>query len=170
MSHSIPAHSGALVRPCFLACCCCVFIFRLCVQHTLSDRQRPRRPAVTSIANLHLPLARDPHRLRRRDLLPHPATQSIASTHTTDRPASGHRPTYLVTSPNPPFSFSSQQVQVNYPTAHTHTHDIGAYRAILPFRLLPNPLVTVRSSDIVIRRALSDLLGTRQGAKSASPG
>ena len=52
----------------------------------------------------------------------------------------------------------------------THTHDIGAYRAILPFRLLPNPLVTVRSSDIIIRRALSDLLGTRQGAKSASPG
>ncbi|KAM0711617.1 hypothetical protein Q7P35_000984 [Cladosporium inversicolor] len=39
------------------------------------------------------------------------------------------------------------------PQAHTHTrthaHDIGAYRAILPSRLLPNPLVTVRSSDII---------------------
>lgn len=30
---------------------------------------------------------------------------------------------------------------------HAHAHDIGAYRAILPSRLLPNPLVTVRSSS-----------------------
>ena len=43
----------------------------------------------------------------------------------------------------PPFSFPLPHTHT-----HAHTHDIGAYRAILPSRLLPNPLVTVRSSDI----------------------
>lgn len=66
----------------------------------------------------------------------------------------------------PPFSFPLPHTHT-----HAHTHDIGAYRAILPSRLLPNPLVTVRSSsssDIPLS-SLSDPFGARARSEEREP-